>query len=159
MSDVITLGVENTNDVQRKLIDTAKKRVLIIEDIGEMRLMLKSLMTSMGYSDIDVEPSGQAAIKRILEKRYDVVLSDYNLGGTIDGQQILETSRKNYSQDHSTIFIMITADTAYESVVSVLEYQPDSYLVKPFRPPHFFAALNESKRKRKPLKASITHEK
>ncbi|MCW4627788.1 MULTISPECIES: hypothetical protein [Marinomonas] len=55
MSDVITLGVENTNDVQRKLINTAKKRVLIIEDIGEMRLMLKSLMTSMGYSDIDVE--------------------------------------------------------------------------------------------------------
>jgi CheY-like chemotaxis protein len=78
LTDAIILGVENTNDVQRKLINTSKKRVLIIEDIGEMRLMLKSLMTSMGYSDIDVEPSGQAAIKRILEKRYDVVLSDYN---------------------------------------------------------------------------------
>lgn len=149
MSDAIILGVDNTNEVHQKLIDTAKKRVLIIEDIGEMRLMLKSLMTSMGYSDIDVEPSGQAAIKRILEKRYDVVLSDYNLGGTIDGQQILETARKNYSQDHSTIFIMITADTAYESVVSVLEYQPDSYLVKPFPPTAFFRRFERVEKQKK----------
>ena len=57
-----------------------KKRVLIIEDLGEMRIMLKSLMASMGYAKIDVEPSGQGAVKRILEGHYDIVLSDYNLG-------------------------------------------------------------------------------
>ncbi|MGO2355929.1 MAG: response regulator [Marinomonas foliarum] len=138
LSDVATLDSKNTNAIPHDRIDKSHKRVLIIEDLGEMRLMLKSYMTSLGFSNIDVEPSGQSAIKRILEKHYDVVLSDYNLGGSIDGQQILETSRKNHSQDHSTIFIMITADTAYESVVNVLEYQPDSYLVKPFPPAAFF---------------------
>ncbi|MEP7729679.1 response regulator [Marinomonas primoryensis] len=149
MTDVITLGVDNKNDIHQEFIDISKKRVLIIEDIGEMRLMLKSLMTSLGYSNIDVESSGQSAIKRILEKHYDVVLSDYNLGGSIDGQQILETSRKNHSQDHSTIFIMITADTAYESVVSVLEYQPDSYLVKPFPPAAFFRRFERVQKQKK----------
>jgi CheY-like chemotaxis protein len=137
------------NSIHQDMLDIANKRVLIIEDIGEMRLMLKSLMTSMGYSKIDVEPSGQAAIKRILERHYDVVLSDYNLGGSIDGQQVLETSRKNYSQDHSTIFIMITADTAYESVVSVLEYQPDSYIVKPFPPASFFRRFERVHKQKK----------
>ena len=156
MTDVIALGVENTNDIHQGLIDLSKKRVLIIEDIGEMRLMLKSLMTSMGYSNIDVEPSGQSAIKRILERPYDVVLSDYNLGGSIDGQQILETSRKNYSQDHSTIFIMITADTAYESVVSVLEYQPDSYLVKPFPPAAFFRRFERVQKQKKTFESINT---
>jgi CheY-like chemotaxis protein len=149
LTDVITLGVDNKNDIHQEFIDISKKRVLIIEDIGEMRLMLKSLMTSLGYSNIDVESSGQSAIKRILEKHYDVVLSDYNLGGSIDGQQILETSRKNHSQDHSTIFIMITADTAYESVVSVLEYQPDSYLVKPFPPAAFFRRFERVQKQKK----------
>ena len=114
-----------------------QKRVLIIEDMGEMRSMFKSLITSLGYSNIDVESSGQAAIKRVLTKRYDIVLSDYNLSGPIDGQQILEITRKTYSLDHSTIFIMITADTNYESVVRALEYQPDGYLVKPFTPATF----------------------
>lgn len=149
MTSLTALGIENTNDIHKELIDISKKRVLIIEDIGEMRLMLKSLMTSIGYSNIDVESSGQSAIKRVLEKHYDVVLSDYNLGGSIDGQQILETSRKNYSQDHSTIFIMITADTAYESVVSVLEYQPDSYLVKPFPPAAFFRRFERVQKQKK----------
>jgi CheY-like chemotaxis protein len=149
LTDVITLAVDNKNDIHQEFIDISKKRVLIIEDIGEMRLMLKSLMTSLGYSNIDVESSGKSAIKRILEKHYDVVLSDYNLGGSIDGQQILETSRKNHSQDHSTIFIMITADTAYESVVSVLEYQPDSYLVKPFPPAAFFRRFERVQKQKK----------
>ncbi|MBE0472331.1 MAG: hypothetical protein IBX55_22830, partial [Methyloprofundus sp.] len=75
MVDAITLGVDDTSKPQQNLANVSKKRVLIIEDIGEMRLMLKSLMTSLGYSNIDVEPSGQAAIKRILERPYDIVLS------------------------------------------------------------------------------------
>ncbi|MFQ3186278.1 MAG: hypothetical protein ACI8Q3_001307, partial [Marinomonas primoryensis] len=38
MTDVITLGVDNKNDIHQEFIDISKKRVLIIEDIGEMRL-------------------------------------------------------------------------------------------------------------------------
>lgn len=153
MTDVIALGVDSPKDIQQEIIDTSKKAVLIIEDIGEMRLMLKSLVTSMGYSNIDVEQSGQAALKRILERSYDVVLSDYNLGGTVDGQQILEASRKTYSQDYSNIFIMITADTAYESVVSALEFQPDSYLVKPFTPAAFFRRFERVQKQKKIFEA------
>lgn len=148
MTDVITLGVDSPKDIQQEIIDISKKTVLIIEDLGEMRSMLKSLITSMGYSNIDIEQSGQAALKRILERSYDVVLSDYNLGGTVDGQQILEASRKTYSQDYSNIFIMITADTAYESVVSALEFQPDSYLVKPFTPAAFFRRFERVKKQK-----------
>lgn len=140
----------------------ANKRVLIVEDIGEMRLMLKSLMSSLGYNKIDVEPSGQAALKRILDGHYDIVLSDFNLGGSVDGQQLLEVTRKTYALDHSTIFMMITADTAYEAVVSVLEYQPDSYLVKPFPPEAFMRRLGRVVQQKKAFnalnKARINHE-
>ncbi|SBS35652.1 Chemotaxis protein CheY [Marinomonas spartinae] len=144
MSDITQVDFTATNTIT----DTPKnsitdKRVLIIEDIAEMRLMLKSLMTSLGYEKIDVEPSGQGGLKRILNFKYDIVLSDYNLGGNIDGQHILETTRKNYSLDHSAIFMMITADTTYESVVSAVEYEPDSYLVKPFPPTSFHRRFNK----------------
>ena len=144
MAEISTVDFKN---IEGKKTDSresvANKRVLIVEDIGEMRLMLKSLMSSLGYSKIDIEPSGQAALKRILDGRYDIVLSDFNLGGSVDGQQLLEVTRKTYALDHSTIFMMITADTAYEAVVSVLEYQPDSYLVKPFPPEAFMRRLGK----------------
>ncbi|CUB02506.1 response regulator [Marinomonas fungiae] len=142
MADISIPDFKNINKKEENSrASVENKRVLIVEDIGEMRLMLKSLMTSLGYSKIDIEPSGQAALKRILDGRYDIVLSDYNLGGSVDGQQLLEVTRKTYALDHSTIFMMITADTAYEAVVSVLEYQPDSYLVKPFPPEAFMRRL------------------
>ena len=149
MTDTALTSPKTNDDIHQAVIDISSKRVLIIEDIGEMRIMLKSFMMSLGYSSIDVESSGQFAIKRVLEKHYDIVLSDYNLGGSIDGQQILEVARKNYSQDHSTIFIMVTADTSYESVVNVLEYQPDSYIVKPFPPAAFFRRFERVQKQKK----------
>ncbi|QUX95030.1 hypothetical protein C0J08_06200 [Marinomonas sp. CT5] len=128
--------------------DLKKKSVLIIDDMNEMRLMLRSMMHSLGYSNIEVEGSGQSALKRIAAKRFDLILSDYNLGGRINGQQILETSRRNNFLDHSTIFIMITADTGFDSVVSAIEHRPDSYLVKPFTPATLSRRLSRIKRQK-----------
>ncbi|MCZ2720683.1 response regulator [Marinomonas sp. 15G1-11] len=158
MNDITTPDFTNLNDLtdanqKGQVKSDAKKKILIIEDLAEMRFMLKSLMSSLGFNDIDLEATGQAALKAVMQKHYDIVLSDYNLGGTIDGQQILEVTRKTYALDHSTIFIMITADTAYESVVSVLEYQPDSYLVKPFPPEAFVRRLKRVQEQKKVFEA------
>ena len=125
--------------------NVSKKTVLIIEDMNEMRLMLKSMMLSLGYTNIEVEASGQSALKRIAAKHFDIILSDYNLGGRINGQQVLENSRKNNTLGHSTIFIMITADTGYDSVVSAIEHRPDSYMVKPFTPATLHRRLSRIK--------------
>lgn len=139
-AELFTSKAQREETLTEELEASSKKknqRVLIVEDMSEMRSMLKALITSLGYTNIDTEASGPAALKLILSKHYDIVFSDYNLGGTVNGQQILEVTRKTYALDHSTIFIMVTADIAYENVVSVLEYQPDSYLVKPFTPAAF----------------------
>jgi CheY-like chemotaxis protein len=152
VNDITVPDFKNLNDdssESAKRIGDSKKRVLIVEDLAEMRFMLKSLMTSLGYVNIDIEQSGLAALKLVFDKKYDIVLSDFNLGGSVDGQQLLETIRKNHALDHSTIFIMITADTAYESVVSALEYQPDSYLVKPFPPEAFVRRLKKVQTQKK----------
>jgi CheY-like chemotaxis protein len=130
VTDTFTTNASNETVAE----DISKKSVLIIEDMNEMRLMLRSMMLSLGYTNIEVEASGQSALKRIAAKRFDIILSDYNLGGRINGQQVLETARKNNILAPSTIFIMITADTGYDSVVSAIEHRPDSYMVKPFTP-------------------------
>ena len=127
---------KSATDLEESL-QVKQKRVLIIEDMSEMRTMLKALVTSLGYVHIDTEASGSAALKLILNKHYDIIFSDYNLGGAVNGQQILECARSTYADDHSTIFIMVSADIAYENVVGILEFQPDSYLVKPFTPASF----------------------
>lgn len=141
MIDIRTAEDSKKNSVE----STTKKSVLIIEDMNEMRLMLRSMMLSLGYTNIEAEASGQSALKRIAAKHFDIILSDYNLGGRINGQQVLETSRRNNILSHSTIFIMITADTGYDSVVSAIEHRPDSYMVKPFTPATLHKRLSRIK--------------
>lgn len=94
--------------------------------------MLRAMMSDAGVEKLDLVASGQEAIESLSARRYDIVLCDYNLGKGKDGQQVLEEARFGKFLSHSAVFIMITAETSVEMVMGALEYQPDSYLSKPF---------------------------
>jgi PleD family two-component response regulator len=64
VTDISSAEDSKKNSVE----DTTKKSVLIIEDMNEMRLMLRSMMLSLGYTNIEAEASGQSALKRIAAK-------------------------------------------------------------------------------------------
>ena len=118
---------------QNLLIDRFKKsRFLIIEDSADARGMLRGMLKDLSAIHIDLAVNGQDAIEHLGQQSYDVVLCDYNLGKGKDGQQILEESRYSGYLKYSSIFIMVTAETSLEMVMGALEYQPDSYLSKPF---------------------------
>ncbi len=107
---------------------------LIVDDFGNYRTSLMTMLTEAGVPPrrIDAVGSGEAALSLLEKNRYDVVLCDFNLGEGKDGQQILEESRALGILGYSTIFIMITAETARTMVLSVVENRPDDYLTKPF---------------------------
>lgn len=108
------------------------KKYLVIDDFGEMRNMIKGLLRTLGASDIDGARNAREALQLIREQRYDVVLCDYNLGAGQNGQQFLEEVRHRNLIDLSVVFIMITAENTRDMVMAAVEYEPDSYLSKPF---------------------------
>ncbi|MCB1646090.1 MAG: response regulator [Pseudomonadales bacterium] len=107
-------------------------KVLIIEDSAQARGMLRGMLRDLTVEHIDMAMSGQDGIEHLRRVQYDIVLCDYNLGKGKDGQQVLEEARFGKYLKYSTVFIMITAETSVEMVMGALEYQPDSYLSKPF---------------------------
>jgi len=72
------------------------------------------------------------ALEKISGKPYDIILCDYYLGDGKSGQQVLEESKTMGLLKTNAIFIMITAEKARHQVMSVVEYRPDAYLIKPF---------------------------
>lgn len=110
----------------------ASRAYLVIDDFGEMRNMIKGLLRILGASNIDAARDAKEALALIDRARYDVILCDYNLGGGKSGQQLLEELRHRQLIDMSTVFVMITAENARDMVMAVVEYEPDSYLFKPF---------------------------
>ncbi len=108
------------------------KRILIIDDLVEARSSLKKMITMLGASQPDSATDGREAMELILQKDYDIVLSDYNLGKGKDGQQVLEEARYCNRLRASSLFILVTGENAVDMVMGALEYEPDNYITKPF---------------------------
>jgi len=123
--------------------DIAEKWVLVIDDMESMRSQLRMSLTSSGFAKLHVVSSIKDALERMATNRYDVILCDYSLGDGTDGQQFLEYLRTNDLITRNTVFVMITAEQAYEKVVAASECAPDDYLLKPFTAAQFNARLEK----------------
>jgi len=110
------------------------KRILIVDDLVEARSSLKKMASILGcdVENIDIATDGIEAMHQIHEHDYDIVLSDYNLGRTKDGQQILEEARFTDRLKSTALFIVITGENAIDMVMGALEYDPDGYITKPY---------------------------
>ncbi|MFL0800641.1 MAG: response regulator [Agarilytica sp.] len=137
---------QNPNDI--KQIDIVKiysnKRCLIIDDFPEIRGSLSRTLKTFGVSTVDTAADGQDAIKLCSNKSYDIVLCDYNLGSGKDGQQILEEVRFLRVLLMTSLFVMITGESARHMVLGALECQPDDYITKPYTQQSLKVRLNKA---------------
>ncbi len=113
-------------------VDFSRKRFLVIDDLGDMRSMLRHMVESYGVSQVDTAANGKDALRLMASHDYDVILCDYNLGDGKDGQQILEEAKHRGLIPFSTVFVMLTAENTMQMVMGAVEYYPDDYLSKPF---------------------------
>lgn len=115
-------------------LELKDKRILILDDLVDARSSLKKMVALLGALDanIDTASNGIEASQYIAENDYQIVLSDYNLERGKDGQQVLEEARYTNRLKATSLFVMITGENAVEMVMGALEYDPDSYITKPY---------------------------
>ncbi|AYH45188.1 tetratricopeptide repeat-containing response regulator [Azoarcus sp. DN11] len=121
---------------------------LIVESNQGMRSQLRSMLNSFGIANVKFAPSAGMAISRLRDRRYDVILSEYNLGDGQDGQHLLEDLRNKEIIPLDTLFIMITGERNYERVVSAAELVPNDYILKPLTPDMLHVRLLRALEKR-----------
>lgn len=113
-------------------IDFSSKTALLIEDMAEARILQKKMLQDFGFKHIEIAMKAESAIDLLKRHKYDVILSDYNLGNGKDGQQLLEEIRHSNLVPHTSTYLMVTAETSIEMVMGAIEFQPDGYITKPF---------------------------
>jgi CheY-like chemotaxis protein len=74
-----------------------------------MRSIVQKLLAQLGYTDVDEAPDGAAALAKINEKSYGLVISDWNME-PMNGQVLLERVRAN-KKFTNLPFIMMTAES------------------------------------------------
>lgn len=107
------------------------KKILIVDDLPDMRTMMRTLVASLGAEDIKTARDGDQAMSLMESNKFDIVLCDYNLGDGKDGQQVLEEVRHRGLMPYNTIFVMVTAENTTPMVMGAVEYSPDDYISKP----------------------------
>lgn len=128
------------------------KKVLIIDDFQEMRVMLRTMVEPLAPEMIKLAQNGEDAIECLENNKFDVVFCDYNLGKGKDGQQVLEEAKHRELLSYDSIYMMCTAENTSEMVMGAIDYLPDDYISKPFNRTVIHARLKKQLEKKENLK-------
>jgi DNA-binding NtrC family response regulator len=105
----------------------ARKAILVVDDEKNQREILETILSSEGY-DVTTASSGEAAMKFVESRRFDLVLTDLKMTG-MSGLDLLK-ELTNY--DKSIIVILLTAHGSVDSAVDALRLGAFDYLQKPY---------------------------
>jgi two-component system chemotaxis response regulator CheY len=105
--------------------------ILIVDDSGAVRSVVRKLLTQLGFKNLDEAADGEAALAKISENHFSLVISDWNME-PMSGQVLLENVRTN-KQYANLPFIMMTADPSIEKIVKARHAGVTCFINKPFR--------------------------
>jgi two-component system chemotaxis response regulator CheY len=104
--------------------------VLVVDDQLTMRALIRTGLQQLGFSEIQEAPDGEDALRVMLTKPTQLVISDFNMP-KLDGLGLLRAIRA-HEPIRSTAFIMLTGRADKELVQRAVQYGVNNYLVKPF---------------------------
>ena len=104
--------------------------VLIVDDYKTMLRIIRNLLKQLGFNNVDEATDGSAALAKLKEKKYGLVISDWNMQ-PMTGLQLLKAVRAD-EELSATPFIMVTAESKTENVMAAKEAGVNNYIVKPF---------------------------
>lgn len=116
--------------MDKKLAVNAK--VLVIDDQTIAKGYMKYALEELGFEQIFYVDKPKDALSLIRSKRFDLIICAYALKRDHDGYFLYEELKSKQELSPSTAFVFISADTSPELVHSIVELQPDDFLVKPF---------------------------
>jgi DNA-binding NtrC family response regulator len=102
-------------------------RILIADDHDALRRGLVRGLTEAGH-DVEEASNGNAAIQRLHDSHFDLILSDLKMGGS-DGLDVLRTTRALHP---TTAVILMTAFGSVNTAVEAMKNGAFDYVQKPF---------------------------
>jgi two-component system KDP operon response regulator KdpE len=116
-------------------------RILVVDDDPQIRRVMRVTLTGQGYV-VDDAKTGEVALEKIRDERFDLVLLDMNMPG-MDG---LETCRSIRSQSEIAI-IMLTVRDSERDKVAALDAGADDYVTKPYNATELLARIRAALRR------------
>jgi len=113
-------------------------KILLVEDVIVNQLVARGLMS--GYNlTIDIANNGQEAVKKQLQKQYDLILMDCQMP-IMDG---FDATKKIRETDKKVIIIALTANALSSDKDKCLSVGMNDYLAKPYNREQLISILDK----------------
>jgi two-component system KDP operon response regulator KdpE len=116
-------------------------RILVVDDDPQIRRVMRVTLTGQGY-EVDDAKSGDAAVEKLRDAKFDLVLLDMNMPGSSG----LETCGEIRSHSEIAI-IMLTVRDSEDDKVAALDAGADDYVTKPYNAPELLARIRAALRR------------
>jgi two-component system chemotaxis response regulator CheY len=104
--------------------------ILIVDDYRTMIRIIRNLLTQLGFDNLDDAQDGRAALAKLKERRFGLVISDWNME-PMSGIELLQQVRADPALE-TLPFLMITAENRADRVALARRAGVNGYVVKPF---------------------------
>jgi ActR/RegA family two-component response regulator len=121
-------------------------RILFVDDETGIRLTLAPILERHGFSVVTAGTVTEA-LEKINHERFDVLLSDLNIGQPGDGFTVVSAMRR--VQPDACTFIL-TGYPDFETALQAIRNQVDDYLLKPTDVPTLLNAIQHRLTARRP---------
>jgi signal transduction histidine kinase len=121
-----------------------RARVLIVEDLQEMRAFLHSLLDAE-FDVVDAE-NGDAGLRLVVDERPDIVVTDIMMPGR-SGVDLCRTIKTNPKLANIPV-ILLTAQVGSEATLGGFAHGADDFVTKPFHPQVLLARMHAQLRLR-----------
>jgi DNA-binding NtrC family response regulator len=128
----------------------ARKSILVVDDEKSQREILEMILSGEGY-DVTTASSGEAALKFVADRRFDLVLTDFKMTG-MSGLDLL---KELVDFDKSIIVLLLTAHGTVDSAVDALRLGAFDYLQKPYDRDKLLETISRALNKLSNLDAEI----
>jgi two-component system, chemotaxis family, chemotaxis protein CheY len=107
-----------------------KSQILVVDDSGAVRSIVRKLLTQLGYLDVDEALDGAAALAKMNEKPYALVISDWNME-PMNGKALLDQvcSKTKFGK---IPFIMMTTEADQYKIIAAKYPTIIDFINKPF---------------------------
>jgi two-component system, OmpR family, KDP operon response regulator KdpE len=116
-------------------------RILVVDDDPQIRRVMKVTLTGQGY-EVDDAKSGEVALEKLREPRFDVILLDMNMPG-MGGLEACRTIR----EQSEVAIVMLTVRDSDADKVEALDAGAADYVTKPFNPSELSARIRAAMRR------------
>jgi two-component system response regulator AtoC len=115
------------------------RRVLVVDDEENIRLVLRTLLKKQGY-DVEVADGGDSALKALDSFDPDVILTDVRMP-RMGGLDLLATLK---AKQHPATVIVMSAYGNVDLAIEAIKAGAYDYVSKPFKPDEIVLALRKA---------------